>query len=66
VGQINVGAAMNESDFPDLPYYQLVVNTQNDPEILKAELQDLINETYDFIVGIDMKLREDNSFKRIQ
>lgn len=57
---------MNESDFPDLPHYQLVVNTQNDPEILKAELQNLINETYDFIVDLDMKLREDNSFRKIQ
>ena len=41
------------SDRPDLPtrlraldldYYRLVVKTQNDPEILKTELSDLIDE----------------------
>lgn len=29
---------------PDLNYYRVVADTQNDPEILKAELNDLISE----------------------
>lgn len=37
---------------PNLDYYQVVVDTQNDAEILKCELQDLINETENFLSKI--------------
>lgn len=36
-------------DKPDFNYYRTVVSTQNDPDILKSELKDLINECVAYI-----------------
>jgi len=40
-------------EIPELEYYRTVLHTQNDPEILKAELQDLINEVDLYVSCVD-------------
>ena len=57
---------MNAEDLPDLPYYQDFINHDQDIEAMKKQFQNLINETYEFIVGLDMMLRDENSFRRIK
>jgi hypothetical protein len=41
---------------PELEYYKTVVQTQNDPEILKGELKDLINEIEEYF-----KIQDENA-----
>ncbi|MDA3790526.1 MAG: hypothetical protein PF503_18790 [Desulfobacula sp.] len=48
---------------PDLEYYQVVADTQKDPEILKAELVDFIKEVSEFMKkSKDLKSNERASY----
>jgi hypothetical protein len=49
---------MKVEDLPDLPFYQDFINHDQDIDDMRHQFQKLINEVYDFIVDLDMKLRE--------